>query len=176
LKVDAQVIFTGSLADISALMASLGPNVKATVSTTVGAVEGKKRGRPTKEEAAARRAAAELQQDDDDLGLGAAEDEPETEESEDEEGEEAEDSEGEAEAQEEEEEPAARKGASVVKGSGGKGKALTLEADIIPAFQKFAKDHSREKAAKVLAKFKAKNVKELAPKHYADVLKLLKKG
>ena len=56
--------------------------------------------------------------------------------------------------------------------------ALTLEADVIPAFQEFAKRHGAEgraKAAQILAKFKVKSVRELKEDQFADVLKLLKK-
>lgn len=51
--------------------------------------------------------------------------------------------------------------------------ALTLDGDIIPAFQAYAKKHSREKAAKVLAKYKVTSVRELPEKTWNDVLKTL---
>lgn len=49
----------------------------------------------------------------------------------------------------------------------------TIE-DVIGAFQKYAKKHSREKAAKVLAKFKVKSVRDLKPANFSQVLGLLK--
>jgi hypothetical protein len=47
--------------------------------------------------------------------------------------------------------------------------------DVIAAFQGYAKKHSREKAAKVLAKFKVKSVRDLKAKQYAEVMAILKK-
>lgn len=52
--------------------------------------------------------------------------------------------------------------------------ATSLE-DVIGAFQKYAKKHSREKAAKVLATFKAKSVRDLKAAQYDKVLAALKK-
>lgn len=53
-------------------------------------------------------------------------------------------------------------------------KALDLDDDIIPAFQKYAAKHSRDKAAAVLAKFGVKSVRNLGEDKYVEVLKLLK--
>lgn len=52
--------------------------------------------------------------------------------------------------------------------------AISLQT-VIEAFQKYAKKHSREKAAKVLAQFKAKSVRDLKKDQYAKVLGALKK-
>lgn len=52
-------------------------------------------------------------------------------------------------------------------------KPLTLEKNIIPAFQAFAKKHSREKAGKVLAKYKVKSVRDLPTTKFPEILKLL---
>lgn len=52
--------------------------------------------------------------------------------------------------------------------------STTLE-EVIGAFQKFAKRHGREKAVKVLAKFKAKSVRDLKPAQFDEALSALKK-
>ena len=49
-------------------------------------------------------------------------------------------------------------------------KALTLEEDIIPAFQKFAREKSREEAGKIIAAYGAKSVRELPADKYAEIL------
>lgn len=159
----ATLTLTGDVKSLTAVMAKLGGGgVAAEV-----AEPKRGRGRPKKDAAPAL--------DDDDLGLGASEEE--TEETEASEDEESEETAGEDEESEDEEtEPAPRKGATATKSGKAAGKALSLEDDIIPAFQQFAKKHSREKAAKILAKFKAKKVQEIPAKHYAEVLKLLSKG
>ncbi len=69
------------------------------------------------------------------------------------------------EGEEEEEEKPAKKA---------KAAAIDLDKDIIPAFQKFAAKHSREKAQKILGKYKAKNVRQLPVEKYGEILKLLK--
>lgn len=160
----AQVTLTGDVKAIANVMAKL-----AGAGGVAGEVVEPKRGRgrPKKETV---EATAEA---DDDLGLGASEEETENE---GDESEEAGSEETEEETEEEESEPAPRKGATTSKSGKTKGKALTLEGDIIPAFQNFAKKHSREKAAKILAKFKAKKVTELSPNSYGEVLSLLAKG
>jgi len=45
-----------------------------------------------------------------------------------------------------------------------------VEKDIIPAFKAYAKEHSREKALKVLKKYGAKSVHDLATKDYQKVM------
>jgi len=50
----------------------------------------------------------------------------------------------------------------------------TLEADIIPAFQAYAKKHNREKAGKVLIKFGVKSVRDLPTAKYHEVLETLR--
>lgn len=55
-----------------------------------------------------------------------------------------------------------------------KGKKLSLEKDILPAFQAYAKKHGRPKAAAILKKFKVKSVRELPPAKFAEALKLVK--
>lgn len=50
---------------------------------------------------------------------------------------------------------------------------LTLETHIIPAFQAFAKKHSREKAGAVLTKYKVKSVRDLPEAEYGKILRLL---
>lgn len=52
-------------------------------------------------------------------------------------------------------------------------KTPTLENDIIPAFQAYAKKHSREAAAKVLAKYKVKSVRDLPEAKFGEVIKTL---
>lgn len=106
------------------------------------------RGRPPKVEAAA------------DLDFGdepAAEAEAETEEAEETETEEAE---AEPEEEEKPEPPKAPK--------------LTLEKHIIPAFQAYAKKHTREKAGEILTKYKVKSVRDLPADKYAEIMKKLK--
>lgn len=51
--------------------------------------------------------------------------------------------------------------------------AIGLESHIIPAFQKYAKKYDREKAAKVLAKYKVKSVRDIPEAKYGEVLKVL---
>lgn len=46
---------------------------------------------------------------------------------------------------------------------------------VIDAFKKYAKNNSREKAAKVLAKYKAKSVRDLKETDYDSVMKTLSK-
>ncbi len=111
----------------------------------------RKRGRPAKA------AAAEVEEDDtedttdDDFEV----DEDETDETEDE---------------ETEDEPAPKKKA----GASAKAAAvLTLDV-MIKAFQDYAERHSRDKAAKILAKYKVKSVRLLPEDKYAEVLKVLK--
>ncbi len=53
-------------------------------------------------------------------------------------------------------------------------KGPTLE-DLIAAFQKYAKKHSREKAGKLLAALKVKSVRDIKAKDYEKVLKALSK-
>lgn len=52
--------------------------------------------------------------------------------------------------------------------------ALSLDKDVIPAFQKFAKKHSKEAAFKILKKYGVKAVRDLPATKYTEVLKLLK--
>lgn len=164
----ATLTFSGDAKSIAGILARLNTDETAelvvhTPPAKVAAVDSapkRGRGRPSKEEVAAR-AAKEAEAEADDLGF-------ETEDEEAEEVEEVSDEEAE-EAEEEEAPPVERKGAK-------KAKAYDLNKDIIPAFQKYAKDHSREKAAKVLSKFKAAKVSDLDPKHYGEVIKLLAKG
>lgn len=47
--------------------------------------------------------------------------------------------------------------------------------EVIDSFKAYAAKHSREKAAKVLGKFKVKSVKDLDESVYSDVLEALKK-
>lgn len=85
-------------------------------------------------------------------------------------GEEADDldlGEAEEEEPEAEEEKPAKKAPVAAKGP-------TLEGDVIPAFKAFVKKHSKEKAKKILAKYKVSNVRELPAKVYPEVLKLLR--
>ncbi len=157
----------GDVKSMTAVMTKLGGSgVAAEVATPT-----RGRGRPTKEEVAARKAAEETEDDGLGFGTGGEEDDDETNGDED-----LEETEGgdETEGEEEPEAPKTRKGASGA--AAGKAAALTLEEDIIPAFQKFAKKHSREKAAKILAKYKAANVQKLDKKHYAEIYKILTKG
>lgn len=165
----AQVTLTGDIKSITAVLAKLGGGgVVAEVAEVAEPKRG--RGRPKKE------VTPDIGDEDDDLGLGAAEEEneeaDEVEASEDN----SDDEEAEEETPEEESEPVTRKGATATKGGKAKAETLSLDDDIIPAFQKYAKKHSREKAAKIIAKFKAKKVQEISPKHYSEVLKLLTKG
>lgn len=51
-------------------------------------------------------------------------------------------------------------------------KKITL-TEVIKAFQNYATKHSRQEAAKILAKFKAKSVKDMKEEHYEKALKLL---
>lgn len=67
-----------------------------------------------------------------------------------------------------------RKGAGAVAAPKDVKGALTLEGHIVPAFQKYAAKFSRDKASKVLAKYKVKTVRDLPKDKYAEVLKLLK--
>lgn len=80
----------------------------------------------------------------------------------------------ETEEDEVEEEPAPKKKAGAVAKPAKAVKGPTLEGDIIPAFQAYAKEHSREKAAKILQRFKVNSVRALPVESYASVLKLLK--
>lgn len=102
------------------------------------------------------KSAAPADDEDEELDISDDEDE-ESEEEETEEGESEEEEETEEEEEEEEEE------------SG----SLSLQ-DLIGAFQKYAKKHSREKAKKILAKFKVAGVKDLKKADYKAVMKLLK--
>jgi len=52
-------------------------------------------------------------------------------------------------------------------------KPPTLE-NVIDGFKAYVAKHDREKAAKVLGKFKVKSVRELKQEQYADVLALIK--
>lgn len=52
-------------------------------------------------------------------------------------------------------------------------KELTLKSDIIPALQAYAREHSREDAAKILKKFKVKAVHDLKAEDYPAVMKAL---
>lgn len=124
----------------------------------------KKRGRPSKAEIAAREAAEAEDESETAEAADESEDEDEYAADESEEADEPEDDEDEADDEEPEEKP--RKGAVAGK--------LTLEKHIIPAFQAYVKKHDREKAVKVLAKFKVKNVKELPASKYAEVIKALR--
>lgn len=49
----------------------------------------------------------------------------------------------------------------------------TLEGHIIPAFQAFAKKHSREKAGAILGKYKVKSVRDLPETEFSKILSLL---
>jgi hypothetical protein len=117
----------------------------------------RKRGRPSKAELAARAAEEETEDAD----------EPEETEDADVEEEPEADADDETEDEpEEDEKPKARKGAVAGK--------LTLEKHVIPAFQAFVKKHDREKAVKVLAKFKVKSVRDLPASKFEDVIKALR--
>lgn len=50
---------------------------------------------------------------------------------------------------------------------------LSLDKDIIPAFQKYSSDHSRDQAIKVLKKFKVASVYDLKPEIFLKVLEEL---
>lgn len=52
-------------------------------------------------------------------------------------------------------------------------KKLSLENDVIPAFQKYAKKYDRAKAGAVLAKFGVRSVRDLPADKYAAVLEVL---
>lgn len=116
----------------------------ATATTTAG-----KRGKKGKAEE------AEEEEGNFDLENENEEDEGEESEGEDTEGEDGEESEGEDEEE---------------------GEAATLE-DVISACQAYVKKHGKEKGnariAKMLAKYKAKNVQKLKPEHYPDMLAAL---
>ncbi len=120
-----------------------------------------KRGRPSKAEMEARKA---KEAEADEFETEAEEDVEEDEAEEDEADDEREEEDEEEDEADEEEAPPAKK----------KAKGPSLEADIIPAFQAYAKRHSREKAGKILAKFKAKAVRDIPPAKFPEVLKLLK--
>lgn len=104
------------------------------------------RGRPPK---------AKTPEAEDDLSFGGEEEEeaPEAEETE----------EAEEEAAEEEEAPAPAKKAS---------SEQALEK-VIAAFQTYVKKNSREKAGKILAKYKVKSVRDLPKEKYSEIIKLL---
>ncbi len=133
-----------------------------------------KRGRPKKEAAPA---------DDMDFGVNTSDDEPEAdaEDVEDEATEDAEELEADDD-EAEDEAPAPKKRGRPAKTAPVERlmkdvkttKGHTLEGDIIPAFQKFADKHSREKAGKVLAKYGVKSVRDLPKEKYPEILKLLK--
>ncbi len=55
-----------------------------------------------------------------------------------------------------------------------KAKKIDLNKDLIPALQAYSKKHSREKAGKILAKFKVKSVLDLKESDYAEALRLCK--
>lgn len=50
---------------------------------------------------------------------------------------------------------------------------LSLEKDVIPAFQSFAKRHSREKASNILGSLGVRSVRDLKPEQYAQVIGML---
>ena len=52
-------------------------------------------------------------------------------------------------------------------------KHYDLKRDLIPALQKYAKDNSREDAAKILKKFKTKSVHDLKVSDYPAVMEML---
>ncbi len=128
------------------------------------------RGRPKKD-------AAPVADDEMDFGVDAPDDEA-PEESDDEETADEDETEDADEA--EEEAPVAKKRGRPAKATIAAAeptkatKGLTLEGNIIPAFQKFADKHSREKAGKVLTKYGVKSVRDLPKEKYPEILKLLK--
>lgn len=50
---------------------------------------------------------------------------------------------------------------------------MVTQLDVVKALQAYAKKHSREKAIKVLSKFKVKTAKDLHESQYRDVVKAL---
>ncbi len=48
-----------------------------------------------------------------------------------------------------------------------------LDMDVIPAFKEYAKKHTREKAAEILASYNVKSVRDLNPKDYVNVMETL---
>ncbi len=151
----AQITLLGdvkTIAAVLALVATNGPSGITGISTSVsGSDAPKKRGRPAKAKE------VETNEFDEECEVDEAEAEQEAEDEADEETEETEDDIDEA--------PPAK-----VK----KAKVLSLEADMIPAFQAYAKKHSREKAGKILNKFKVKAVRDLPPAKFPEILALLK--
>lgn len=63
-----------------------------------------------------------------------------------------------------------RQGATSKPGKSTKTSKLTLEGDIIPAMASYAKKYDREKAAKLLKKFGAKNVRAVPADKYPELL------
>ncbi len=158
---NTQVTFTGSAKDIAGLLALVvGKGETLAIASTPSELPKRGRGRPSKEAIAAREAAEEheeeeLEEETDEDETGGDED---TEEEDSDEDDEVED--------DDEEEPAPVKKAAKPSGP--------TDRDVIKALQLYAKKHSREKAQKVLAKYKVKKVIDLPASKYAEVLKLLK--
>lgn len=154
--------FSGTAKDIAAIMAAISTkdvaNIDRVSVQTEAAIEGEPRrgrGRPRKEAAAV---LADFAEDSTDTAEAAPEEDADT---------------GFEEEPEEEEEPA-----PPVAAKKNSKKALDVDTDILPAYQAYAKKHSREKATKVLSKVlnkhKVKSVRNLPAAVLPEVLELLK--
>jgi hypothetical protein len=109
----------------------------------------------------------------DDFDFGTENSTDESAEEDANEGEELDMSSDDAPAEEEEETPPpAPKPAREPGPKGAKTKGPSLD-DVIAGFQAYAKKHSREKAGKILAKYKITSVRDLPAAKYIEVIKLL---
>lgn len=189
--------FTGSVPNIKGILSRLDNEELGAVSVAVADEEVmKKRKRRTKAELAAakeaeeetaeddeeetdeisprskKKAAIKDEEDEDAVDEEEAEDSDDSDTDEEDDGEEVEEDGDNEEEAEEKEKPIKAKKAAVSKGK--TPKALTLEGDLIPAFKKYAVKFSREKAGKILKKYKVDSVRDIPVSKFEAVMKELK--